>query len=112
MFQASNSPTNCKIGISRDPEQRIGHLNGGSPTRLRIAHAYFTDRESAASIERATLNALGTWRLNGEWIDAPHAAISRIVEEMAETRGIVLIKGQGHKMNKGSLTPLPAPIIL
>lgn len=58
----------CKVGISRDPWDRLLSLQTGSPVPLRLGEIYYLrDRATAARLEQSFHAAFAERRLHGEW---------------------------------------------
>ena len=58
-----------KIGISKNPEERVKHLNIGNPEKLVIVHAYLATEDGYKS-EALAHKIYEKNRLNGEWFDS------------------------------------------
>lgn len=67
----------CKIGVTRDPEQRLRNLTTGSCEPLRI-YAEF-NAEDAGALEREALRIMAPCRMRGEWFDAPASVACAIL---------------------------------
>jgi hypothetical protein len=74
VIEAEGGPV--KIGIARDPHQRLATLRTAAPLPLRIAHIEAVEEKSAAHIEKQAHRALAPHRLHGEWF-ATTATIAR-----------------------------------
>src|SRR6202035_3254474 len=59
-----------KIGVSANPNTRIGDLRTASPVRLDIVYAAALDC-SGFAIEDVAHDILGRYRLEGEWFNCP-----------------------------------------
>lgn len=59
----NESRTRCKLGYSRDPEQRLKALQTGNPERLQLVATYPAGRRDEAKYHRM----LQHQKLAGEW---------------------------------------------
>ena len=70
-----------KVGVSRDPAQRLAYLQPGSAARLRLVQSW--ERDDAYQVERAAHRALIHAAVHGEWFAVPEAeavaAVARII---------------------------------
>lgn len=70
----------CKIGIARDPKERLGDLQVGNPIELKLI--YYTpihDDKQAFYLESRIHRKLKYLKMSGEWFDIqPSAAILAI----------------------------------
>jgi len=58
----------CKIGITKNPDDRVKSLQCGNPNLLWVKKAWiFDSRQYAEFVERSLHCALSSLRLQGEW---------------------------------------------
>ena len=77
-FGRAPTPNRVKIGVTKNPSQRLKTLQTGSHMRLRFAFIGCTPGEGY-DIEQAAHNVLAAYRLEGEWFDvAPEMAVAAI----------------------------------
>lgn len=70
----------CKIGMSDNPQKRIGALRGGR-TKLTIAGTYPRQDGDARLVERVAHQLLAAKHLGGEWFDVTEAQAIGAVQE-------------------------------
>lgn len=68
-FIACDDANAVKIGITRDPQERLAALQAGCPLQLRLAALIQTepDTRQAADLEKQLHAAFRAWRIHGEW---------------------------------------------
>jgi len=74
-----------KIGVAKNPLDRISELQVGNPKRLRLTGAWsMWTRSDAFDMERAVLEDVAPRRLVGEWVDADESTMRAIVVRRME----------------------------
>lgn len=57
----------CKIGMAKDPAERLRQLVTGHPHKLVLAQSFPVEPHMAAHLERAAHIRLAAHRMQGEW---------------------------------------------
>jgi len=72
----------CKVGISKDPTQRLAGLQAATFEAIKIATTFEVREDRALTIERAAHRSLAAkhWR-RGEWFKASKEECCRAVED-------------------------------
>lgn len=60
-----------KIGISKDPQQRLKSIQTGHPHQLQILELRETDSKKTKLLESVIHKHLNRYRMKGEWFDIP-----------------------------------------
>lgn len=68
-----------KIGVARDVDRRIGHIQIGCPLPLVINYRLRMDRDSAFQTERQAHNLLKDYRMKGEWFKVTPEMAAKVV---------------------------------
>jgi len=66
-----------KIGIAKNPKSRLGQLQTGNPSRLKILDTYEPKGVDDCDVEKRMHKAIKEYRLTGEWFDGPAAMAIR-----------------------------------
>lgn len=69
----------CKIGIAKNPQQRLKTLQCGNPNLLWVSRAWeYQSRADAEDIERVMHESFSGYKMQGEWfsIDCDDAVIA------------------------------------
>lgn len=81
VIEADNG--HVKIGISRNPQNRLAQLQTATSLQLSLAHVEQTER--ASELEQATHTVLASKRLIGEWFNASVAEAVRTIKDCLAT---------------------------
>jgi len=71
-----------KIGITKDPEQRLDTLQGSSPRQLTLITAILVP--NARDVEEELHERYSRYNTHGEWFDLPDSRIEDAVEQLGE----------------------------
>lgn len=76
-----------KIGVAREPEDRLRKLQTSSPTKL-VLH-YEIEVDDVFGVERACHTTLSAHRLEGEWFDVSPETAIEVVQRVAGTSALL-----------------------
>lgn len=105
---ASTGGEACKIGHSRNPMQRLGEIQTGSPTRLFISHLFWTPYETAKWAENYALKIMEHRgrRCVGEWVDAEPSTAAEVVAFLLSHSGSGVSNSAMHIQNLRNIKKL------
>lgn len=66
LIQAGNT-RKFKVGISQDPDRRLGYLQTGNPDKLHFGALWIGTRKDESAIHRLLVE----YRQSGEWFECP-----------------------------------------
>lgn len=94
-----------KIGISRNPQARLGGLQGGMPLALHLARTWARPHGDAGKVERTAHRLLHAHRQgNTEWFKVATAEAAKAVEKAAmaaDARALKLLPREAIPMDRG-----------
>ena len=92
-----------KVGISRNPQARLGDLRGGMPLALRLVRTWPRPHGDAAKVERTAHRLLHDSRQGRtEWFQVPTAEAVKAVEKAAmaaDARALKLLPREAIQMD-------------
>jgi Meiotically up-regulated gene 113 len=68
-----------KVGVAKNPEQRLKALQTGHPKPLRLIHKIATDAKRTHLLEAAMHRNMRHYQQTGEWFDMP---LERLLAEV------------------------------
>jgi hypothetical protein len=80
IYVIKNDSGNFKIGMSKDPDNRLKSLQCGNPEKLNIVWKCYTF--NAMKIEKKTHERFLKYRLNGEWFDGSKLKLNTIKDSI------------------------------
>lgn len=95
VYLIRGNDSNYKIGIAKNPKQRLKQLQTGNSDRLTLVETY--QSEFASKIESALHHQYSYARNEGEWFDLSIEIESNFVEKCKQIDGsMTLLKKAGN----------------
>jgi hypothetical protein len=95
VYLIRGNDSNYKIGIAKNPKQRLKQLQTGNSDKLTLVETY--QSEHASKIERALHNWYGFARNEGEWFDLSITVESDFVRKCRQIdESLTVLKEAGN----------------
>lgn len=95
VYLIRGNDSNYKIGIAKNPKQRLKQLQTGNSDRLQLVETFQT--ENASKIESALHYAFAHARNEGEWFDLSMEIESQFIERCKQIdKSIRVLKESGN----------------